>query len=195
MSILFDGVRGFFDEAVGSAIEARKVEASTGVREYLVGVLVDFAATGRPPEALQRPVTFLLDEALRAPPAERFEKLKDVGDGTLYMSGIFVDHLNARGIDVGYVSSVGATAYGTAASMLQKGDGIGIDVFGELAAKFARLVDVLHDVADAIFAGSPDDPASIVKLYEKWQRTGSQRLGRELIVRGLVPMKPAGGVQ
>lgn len=192
-SILMTGdVTSFFGEAVDSALAARKVEASDGARQYLVGVLVAFAAKGER-GALDRPVTLLLDEALHAPAAERFDKLKRLGDGSLYVSGLFQDHLNARGVDVGYVQSVGATAYGAAGSLMSRGEGR-LDLFGELAAKFGRFVAALHDVADAIFAGNPREPQGVLRLYERWQRTGSEILRRQLAEQGVFPVKAAGGL-
>ena len=187
-------VDGFFGEAVGTALSSQKLEATRGAREYLVGLLADFAKAGRADKALGRPVTLMLDEALRAPPSERFERLKGLGDGSLYVSGFFREHLERRGIDPSYVSRVGATAYGTAASLLQGDDG-GLDLFGELSQKFQRFVAVLREVADGLFASSVHDEESVLRLYERWQKTGSPRLGQELVSRGLVPAKAAGGIQ
>lgn len=195
MSILMTSdVTGFFGEVVGEALATKRVEASEGARQYLVGVLVGFAAKGER-GALDRPMTLLLDEALHAPAAERFDKLKQLGDGSLYVSGLFQDHLEARGVDVGYVQSVGATAYGAAGSLLTKGEGKHLDLFGELAAKFTRFVDALHEVADAIFAGSAREPVGVLRVYERWQKTGSEVLRRELVQHGVFPMKPTGGLQ
>lgn len=194
MSILMTSdVTGFFRETVGEAFAARHAELSSGVREYLVGILVDFSTRGGASSALDRPVTLLLNEALQAPAGERFERLKGLGDSSLYVSGLFQDHLEARGVDVGYVSSVGATAYGSAATLLTRGDGTGL--FGELAASFRLLVAVLHEVADRIFAAGTAGPGGVLKLYDRWRKTGSERLGRELIALGLVPVRGAGGLQ
>ncbi len=185
-------VNSFFGEAVGSALSANRVEASSGAKEYLVGVLVDFAQCGEVATSLKRPVALLLNEALSAPPAERFERLKGVGDNSLYVSGFFHEHLNARGVDSAYVARLGATAYNAAAGML--GDGGAGDLFQELAARFGGFVRVVREVADAIFAESARDDSSLVKVYERWRRTGSQQLERALAAKGMVPMRPAGGV-
>lgn len=194
MSILVaNDVHGFFSETVGEALSAHKVELSGGAREYLVGLLVDFASKGSTDETLRRPVTLLLDEALQAPATERFEKLKDLGDGSLRVSGLFREHLSARGVDVRYVSSVGATAYRSAAALRRGGDGL--DILGELAQKFGRLASALGEVADAIFSGPLDSPEGVLRVYDRWQKTGSERLGRALIAHGLVPLKPVGGLQ
>src|SRR4028118_559326 len=100
MSIVMTGdVNTFFGDALGTALSTNRVEASSGAKEYLVGVLVDFARCGEVASTLKRPVALMLDEALSAPPAERFERLKGVGDNSLYVSGFFPEHLDARGVD------------------------------------------------------------------------------------------------
>jgi len=196
MSILTsDSVNGIFSEAVGSALTVHQVKTSLGTREYLVGVLVDFARRTSPNPSFERPLAFLLQDALQAPPAERLEKLKDVGDGTLYVSGFFRSYLDAKGMDVSYVSKMGVTAYNAAANMLGPCDGAGPNPFGELASNFDRFVHVLQEVADIFFAGSAQGPAALVKLYERWQKTGSACLAQELAARGLVPVRPIGGLQ
>lgn len=194
MSILMtNDVDGFFASAVDEAVAARKIQVSTGVRSYLIGLLLGFACKSPEQDTLRRPVTLLLREALDAPTQERFEKLKILGDGSLYVAGIFQEHLEAHGVDVGYISTVGATAYRNASTMVVRGECEG-DLFGEMAAKFLQLVGALREVADAFFAGSAVGPEGILKVYSRWEKTGSERLSRELIARGLVPARGGGGI-
>lgn len=193
MSILMTSdVEGFFADAVGEAVQARKVQVSKKTLSYLVGLLAGVASKGMDQQALRRPVTWQLREALEAPASERFERLKVLGDNTLYLSGLFQDHLEAHGVDVGYVSSVGATAYRSVSSMMRadRGD----DLFAELSAKFHKLVGAMHEVADAFFAGSASSPEGMLRVYDRWQKTGSATLGRELVARGLVPLRNGGGI-
>lgn len=195
MSIVMTGdVNSFFGDALGSALSSNRVEASSGAKEYLIGVLVDFAQCGETASTLKRPVALLLDEALSAPPAERFERLKGVGDNSLYVSGFFHEHLSARGVDSSYVARLGSTAYGVAAGLIGGGDGGAGDLFSELAARFEGFVRAMREVADTLFAGSARDASSLVKVYERWRRTGSEPLGRALVAQGLLPVRPAGGV-
>lgn len=194
MSILMTSdVEGFFAEAMGEAMAACKIQVSGGARSYLVGLLVNLASKGMDQGALRRPVTLLLRDALEAPASERFEKLKGLGDSSLYVSGLFQDHLQAHGVDVGYVSTVGATAYRSAAALMQGADQHN-DLFSELAGKFRQLVVALHEVANALFTGSADSPEGLLRVYDRWQKTGSVALGRELAAHGLVPLRNAGGV-
>src|SRR5580700_4511395 len=115
-------VSGFFHDVVEDAIKARRVEATDGATRYLVALLVDYAhPVPGAEDALDRPLTLALDEALRAPAAERFEKLRLLGDGVLYGCGFFGDHFEARGVDPKYLHGLGTRAYGAASSMLLRG--------------------------------------------------------------------------
>ncbi len=84
-------VSDFFEEVVEDAMKARRVSASDATTSYVVALLADLAKPGSPVEkTLERPLTFLLDEALQTTElGERFEKLRTLGDGVLYSSGFF----------------------------------------------------------------------------------------------------------
>jgi hypothetical protein len=186
-------VEQFFFENVESACKNQKVEASAAAQSYLAGVLADFVrpeANAALNETLDRPLTLVLDEALQTPPPERFEKLRSLGDGTLYVSGFFGDHFERRGVDDAFVASIGGFAYRTAAASFgprkpHSGGGV-VDVFGELAARFRTFVDVVAEVAERT-SFSTKTPTGALRLYEKWLRTGSERLARELVAQGLAP--------
>ncbi|MFO0658224.1 MAG: hypothetical protein U0165_00095 [Polyangiaceae bacterium] len=188
-------VRGLFAENVETALQSRGVQAAASTKEYLVRLLTDLAL--RPDGiSLDQPITVQLNEALSAPTAERLEKLRCVGDGSLYVTSFFHEHLNRRGVDAGYVAKVGATAYGTAAAMLEPADSTrSTSLFTELAQRFDRFVEVLREVADALLVSSARSASDIVKVYERWLRTGSSSLAMGLGARGMLPMKPSGGVQ
>ncbi len=205
MSIVATGsVASFFDEVVEDALKARQVEASHGAARYLVGVLSDFTRPdGATREAFERPLTLVLQEALVMPnPAERFERLRHLGDAVLYASGFFADHFLARGVEPQYVFGIGARAYGTASSMLRAGSSgnldeqaKSVDVFSELSDHFDQFASVIAEVSDIAFAKNAADARGLLKLYEKWLRTGSDRLAGELTAHGLIPTRPVKGLQ
>lgn len=190
-------VSDFFVDIVGDALKARRVEASPAATHYIVGLLSDFAKPdARAEETLERPLTFLLDEALHTPNVgERFEKLRSLGDGILYSSGFFGDHFEARGVDSRYIIGLGATAYENAGALLTTPAAAHgtLDVFGELAAKFAAFVAVLTDVADTTVAQGIRSSKHLVKLYERWLRTRSDRLADALSSHGFVTPRGSGG--
>lgn len=186
----------FFDEAVGTALKARQVEATEAAKRYLVSLLIDFAHPDPLAEdTLTRPFTFLLDEALKAAGVERFNRLRTLGDGVLYTTGFFRDHIETRGISFGYVVGVGTIAYENAGAMLRhREDEAGTDIFGELARKLPRFVEVLAEVAEMALAQQARGEKGLVKLYERWLRTGSARLAAELGARGITPTRGSGGI-
>ena len=57
-------------------------------------------------------------------------------------------------------------------------------MFGELALKFVGFMDVLAYVSERTAVSSSCD---LLRLYEKWLRTGSTRDGQKLVDRGIVP--------
>ncbi len=204
MSILATAsVAGFFEEVVEDAMKVRGVSASEGARSYVVALLAELAKPGSPIErTLDRPLTLLLDEALHTNAlADRFEKLRTLGDGVLYSSGFFADHFEARGVDTKYVISIGRTAYENAGSLLRghgetrgdKDEGT-IDIFAELAKDFASFVAVLTEVANATVAKGVQTSRGVLKLYERWLKTRNERLGEALASQGFVAPRGGGRV-
>ena len=193
-------VADFFEEVVGDAMKVRGVSASEGVTSYLVALLAELAKPGSPVErTLDRPLTLLLDEALHTNGlADRFDKLRTLGDGVLYSSGFFADHFEARGVDTKYVISIGRTAYESAGSLLRTGSERdvekSVDIFGELAKDFATFVAVLAEVANATVAKGVQTSRGVLKLYERWLKTRSERLGEALASQGFVAPRGGGRV-
>ena len=114
----------------------------------------------------------------------------------LYGCGFFGDHFEARGVDPKYLHGLGTRAYEAAGSMLgapaaRRGERP--DLFGELADKFDGFVDVLADVADATIAMGTESSRGLLKVYERWLKTGSERLASALTARGVVPTRGTQG--
>ena len=193
-------VHGFFAELVREATRDRHVEATSEVTSYLSALLADYAKPGvLNQNTLERPFTLLLAEALESAGQERFERLRAVGDGALYVRGFFSEHLETRGVQLRYVSAVGARAYDGAASMLRRaghGDSHGApDLFGELAERFDAFVALLSSIANRIVAQSGlASDGGVLRLYERWVRTGSSEIAQALGAHGLLPLKGTAGI-
>ena len=186
-------VSDFFEEAVVDAMKSRGVSASEGARSYVVALLADLAMPGSPVErTLERPLTLLLDEALHTQElGERFERLRTLGDGVLYSSGFFADHFEARGVDTGYLIGIGRTAYDNAGSLIRartpgRGEEPKFDIFGELSSGFANFVAVIAEVANATIASGVATSRGLIKLYERWLKTRSEKLADALSSHGFV---------
>jgi len=196
---LASNLESFFQTLVDDAVKTQHFEATEAAEFYLAGLLADYAKPDRlEAEALDRPLTLLLDEALHTAGRERFERLRSLGDGVLYTSGFFADHLSTRGVELRYVRALGARAYDSAAAMLRQsaGDGSGApDVFRELADNFAMFAEVVSRVADVLQANSAHNSnRQVVRLYERWVKTGSAPLAVALAGRGLTPQRGHGGI-
>jgi hypothetical protein len=197
-------VSHFFFEAVEDAMRVQRVDATDGAMRYLVALLGDYVHPDRRAgETLERPLTLLLDEAMHAPdPADRFQRLRIIGDGILYGCGFFGDHFEARGVEAKYLRGLGTRAYDEAGAMLrrlpsERAERVpvrGPDLFAELAENFDAFVSVLADVADGAVATSVESARGLLKVYERWLKTGSDRLATALTSRGVVPTRGTRGV-
>lgn len=186
----------FFHDVVDDAMKKKHVAATQAAEYYLVSLLTDYARPApRSTETLERPLTLLLDEALHAPGQERFERLRVLGDGVLYVSGFFAPHLETRGVEVRYVTALGARAYDGAGKLLRSNSGDGApDLFFELAENFQRFAELLGAVAERLSLSATASSTGVLKLYERWLKTGSEVLSGELLERGVLPVRGAGGV-
>lgn len=178
----------FFHEAVEEAMKSRGVEATEGATTYLVSLLADFAKPGAlAEETLDRPLVFLLDEALNTTQlGERFERLRTLGDGVLYSSGFFGDHFEKRGVDQSYLIGIGQQAYNSASSMLRIGstEELSLDIYKELADKFAAFVSIITEVAHRTIASGVASSKQVLRIYEQWVKTRSDTLASALSAHG-----------
>lgn len=187
-------IDAYFEQIVHDAVAARHIDATAAAEHYVAGILSDYARGGRPEAALERPVTFELRDALASEGAERFERLRSLGDAVLYILGFFGGCVTRRGADKGYLMSLGSSAYGHASSMLRLGGTARVvDVLDELSEGFEGFVLVMGEVADSVLS-TPSDDSKVLQLYERWERSGSERLAEILGDIGIFPVKKPGGV-
>ena len=169
----------YFKELVEGALAHQRIAAGELTSFYVVNLLTGFLQ--RPAEEDEKPLAFRLAEALDAAGVRQRANLKQIGDLSLFISGFFADSLNRKLVDVDYYVSIGGTAY-TALSRYET-DAFS-PVFAELADNFVRFVDVLSEVSERASLCSNGD---LLRLYERWLRTGSRRSGQLLAERGVVP--------
>ena len=170
----------FFRELVESAMLNQHVRATELTSFYVVNLLAGFADGSRSP-AGDEPLGARLAESLQAAGTAQRTGLRTVGDQSLFISGFFSDSLNRSLVDVDYYIQLGEVAYSALAR--QGAEGLG-GVFDELSDKFTTFVDVLGEVSERTSLSSNAD---VLRLYEKWLRTGSRRSGDLLASRGIVP--------
>jgi hypothetical protein len=169
----------FFREAVSKAIKSQGVDTTEMTEFYLVNLLSEFATGQVPEEAL----AIKMCEGLSATPTSRAQKLREVGDTSLFVSGFFPDSLNRSLIDVDYYIGMGEVAYGQLSRMMRGSDSFN-QIFGELSGKFSRFVAVIGEIAEAHDATG--SPTGVLRLYEKYLKTGSETVLAKLHRRGFI---------
>ncbi len=174
----------YFKDLVESALARQQLRANELTSYYLVDLLCRFV---RPSERIPfsddagEPLALRLGRALGSGGLEQRARLRNLGDFSLFMTGFFSDSLNRRAVDVDYYVSMGEYAYGSLSR--READAFG-EVFSELARKFVPFTDVLADVSEQSGIRSSVD---VLRLYEKWLRTGSPRDGQRLADQGILP--------
>ena len=180
----------YFRDLVETALQHQRLAVHELTSFYVVNLLAGFVHLDRSPVAgEQEPLGVRLMKALQSAGFVQRDGLRRVGDTSLFISGFFADSLTRSLVDVDYYIDLGERAYGCLAR--HESDAFG-DVFEELAAKFPALVDVLAEVSERAGLSSNAD---LLRLYEKWMKTGSRRSGDLLASRGIVPVPPTGSLR
>jgi len=173
----------YFKELVESSLSRQRMRAGDRTEFYLVNLLCQYVRLDASPQQTDEgePLAFRLARALDSGGFEQRVRLRSVGDFSLFMSGFFSDSFARRSVDVDYYRSLGECAY---ASLSRSEDDAFAEVFGELSQKFVGFMDVLADISDRTTLTSATE---VMRIYEKWLRTGSERDGQRLIERGILP--------
>lgn len=168
----------YFKELVDGALARQGVVAGELTAFYVVQLLTGFLRR-RADDA--EPLALKLARALESGGSEQRASLKEIGDVSLFISGFFADSLRRKLVDVDYYVSIGGCAY----NVLRRHETDTFSpVFAELADNFVSFVDVLSEVSERSACASNMD---LLRLYERWLKTGSSRSGHLLVERGVVP--------
>jgi hypothetical protein len=173
----------YFKELVVDALARQHVNAGDLTEYYLVNLLCQYIRLDARADKFDhgQPLAIRLARALDSGGFEQRARLRSLGDFSLFMSGFFSDSFNRRSVDIDYYKSMGEYAYG---SLSRWDDDAFAEVFAELAKKFVGYMDVLADISEHTTLASSSD---VLRLYEKWLRTGSERDGQRLVERGILP--------
>jgi hypothetical protein len=172
----------YFKDLVEGALEHQRLKIADDTSFYLVNLLCAYVRLDDAGTPLHdEPLALRLARALETGGAEQRALLRRLGDVSLFVSGFFSDSLNRRIVDVDYYVSMGEYAYSSLSR--QESDGVAA-VFAELSDRFERFVDVLGEVSEQSSLTSNSD---LLRLYERWLRTGSPWTGQKLAARGIVP--------
>jgi len=179
----------YFRQSIDEAIVGQGVDIDPHATHYVVNMMTLFSRSEHFYEDDGeiygiRPLALMLADAADAPsPEHRNQTLKRIGDVTLFVAGFFVDSLRDKPVDVDYYMHMGENAYGSLSEETRgtfHGNAFA-DIYRELATKFRVLIDVLNEVR----GGAEQD---VVRTFEIWRKTGSQRAERLLREQGVLPI-------
>jgi hypothetical protein len=179
----------YFRQSIDEAIVGQGVDIDPHATHYVVNMMTLFSRSEHFYEDDGeiygiRPLALMLADAADAPsPEHRNQTLKRIGDVALFVGGFFVDSLRDKPVDVDYYMHMGENAYGSLSEETRgtfHGNAFA-DIYRELATKFRVLIDVLNEVR----GGAEQD---VVRTFEIWRKTGSQRAERLLREQGVLPI-------
>ena len=188
------GLDDFFFEEVRGAFHKQKIQAHPHTEFYLVRLLSDFCRRDNLYNSLHHddtPLAILYLESLQNGGMNGLRTLKQIADFALYTSGFFQDSLHRHNIDLDYYVSMGGSAYRRLHSRAREtthGEAFA-ETFWELSDRFLRFVDVLAEISERSNILKDSD---LLRLYEKWLSTGSERLKQKLAEFGIVLTDPQG---
>lgn len=180
--------QAYFHELVTDALGNQKVSVRPETEFYLVNLLNQFITSDRlyirdgEGGVREEPLALMIKEALEQPEQQAQSVLfRHVGDVSLYTAGFFQDSLNRKLVDVDYYIDMGGTAYQAVAARSE----VALrSIYEELAGKFGQFVEVLAAISDKTTPRSEQD---ILRLYELWVRTRSERAAKALQEAGILP--------
>ena len=176
--------REYFRELVGESLGQRRLRIQQHTEFYLVNLLVSFLERERlyledeDGRADAEPLALMLLRALEGDRRTRSLGLRRLGDTALFVSGFFGDSLARRPVGVDYYVAMGERAYGTLRETER-----GLEaMYGELSDRFPQFVDLFAEIAEL---SSLRSNRGLVKLYERFLLTRSERVARTLQARGV----------
>lgn len=178
----------FFYELVRDAVSSQGLRIRPETEFYLVQLMNRFMTTETlysrdgQGQCREEPLALMVKDALEQPAPEAQRSIfRHVGDFSLYVAGYFQDSLSRRAVDVDYYIGMGGAAYSAVAS--READIARQKLFGELSEKFGRFVDVLARISEKT---QPRTETDLLRTYEVWVRTGSEKAARALQEAGIV---------
>src|SRR4051812_20944123 len=171
----------YFRELVDGALAHQRITATELTAYYIVQLLAGYLGRRPGDDDEDEPLAMRLAHALERGGFQQRAGLRQIGDESLFVSGFFSESFRRKLVDVDYYAAIGGYAYHALSRVETETFS---PVFAELADKFIGFVDVLNEVSERTACSSNTD---LLRLYERWLKTGSRRSGQLLVERGVVP--------
>lgn len=182
--------REYFRGELQSALEKQQISAQTESIEYLVNLMLRymeseaFFVKNAKGKLENNVLADLYAEYLKGSVEKKKLALQRLGDICLLISGYFSDSLNRKVVDIDYYFGMGGSAYWTLASIHN-----GSSLYKELAVKFKPFSGILSEMSERSGLQTNSD---LLRLYERWLFTGSDRLRGLLSEQGIATLAAPG---
>jgi hypothetical protein len=187
---IFVSSQEYFKEVVEDALTNRKVKTHPLAEHYLVQLLEGYMTTDRlfeeengQGQKNRETLAEMFLKAVNDTHGINVELLKKLGDSSLYISGFFGDSLSRKIVDIDYYAEMGGNAYNTLAAHTREESFR--QIYSELAYKFQEFVDVLTYISNKTLIQSNE---SLLRLYERYLKTGSDLAREQLLEKGLITL-------
>ncbi|MEZ4818743.1 MAG: hypothetical protein R3A45_02180 [Bdellovibrionota bacterium] len=178
---------GFFRDKIKKILSDKKLNIDEATEFYVVNLLTSLSHV--PSASSQcdhrQALALILAKASDAQNLqEKFLGFKTLGDQALFISGFFSDSLKEKIVDVDYYMTMGIHAYQVLSGLSTHRQFS--SVFLEMAMKFHFLVDALAELSEECQMTSNED---LLRVYDRWSTTKSERLLQILRDGGLDPLQ------
>lgn len=178
----------FFADAVSDALKSRKISATPLVNEYLVKLLTHymfadnlFDETSENGKKTRSTLAELYLKAMNSEPSLRCDLLKKLGDTSLYITGFFSESLNRKIVDISYYINMGESAFHSLASSVH--EETYSKLYKDFSTQFVRYMEALNYISKQ---SNLQKDSNLLKLYENYQKTGSELIRETLVDSGFV---------
>jgi hypothetical protein len=178
----------YFSQNVKESLKNQHITITKTSEYYLVHLLVDFTFTRNIfnlADRDDRPLAVIYHQAQQETAENKIKLFKNLGDFALFITGFFPDSLNRKITDVDYYILLGKSAYENLSAIFERDHKASFTLlFDELAEKFVSITDILAEISSKSSTHWND---GILRLYERWLKTGSKRDERLLWAKGIMP--------
>jgi hypothetical protein len=178
----------FFAEAVSDALKSRKITTSPLANEYLVKLLTHyifadnlFDETTDGGKKTRSTLAELYLKAMNSETNIRYDLLKKLGDTSLYISGFFSESLNRKVVDVSYYVNMGESAFHSLANTVS--EEAYSNLYKDFSKHFVKYMEALNYISKQT---NLKKDSNLLKLYENYQKTGSELMREVLVDSGFV---------
>ena len=186
--------QAYFHELVTDALSNLRLSTQPETEFYLVNLLNQFMTTDNlfPRDAEGHPrneaLALLVKDALEQNVREHQKLLfRQVGDVSLYISGYFQESFSKKLVDVDYYIEMGGVAYGQVAERAPEDPTRAM--YQELSERFPEFVEVLASISEKT---TPKTEKDLLRTYERWLETKSERAAKILHGAGIIPGETLG---